>query len=73
VNVEPSCRLAVDEDDVEARLCVRLAIPRVLRVELRAEEGLLLRIVPRQDRELLRPRACVYAGEELAVARLDRA
>jgi hypothetical protein len=73
VDVEAPGRLAVDEDDVEGRLGVRLAIPRILRVELRAEEGFLLGVVPRNDRELLRPRARVDATEELSVARLDRA
>jgi hypothetical protein len=49
-----------------------LAPPSVLRVELRAEEGLLLRLVPRNDREFLGPRARVDAEEELSVARLNR-
>jgi hypothetical protein len=73
VDVEAPGRLPLDEDDVEARLGVGLPVPRVLGVELRAQERLLLRFVPRNDRELLRPRACVDAVEELAVARLDRA
>src|SRR5438067_504339 len=73
VDVEPPRRLVVHQDHVEARLRVVLTPPGVLRVELLAQERLLLRVVPRHDRELLRPRACVDAVEELAVARLDRA
>jgi hypothetical protein len=73
MEVEPACGLARDDDDVEARLRVGLAVPRVLCLELRAQERLLLRVVPRNDRELLRSRARVDAVEELSVARLDRA
>ena len=73
MEVQPSSSLAVDEDDLEAHVGVGLAIPRILSVELGAQEGLLLRVVPRNDRELLRPRARVHAVEELSVARLDRA
>jgi hypothetical protein len=47
--------------------------PGVLRVELHAQERVLLRVVPRDRGELLRARAAIDAEEELAVARLDRA
>src|SRR5919197_632661 len=73
VDVKPPRRLSVDQDHVEARLGVVLLPPGVLRVELHAQERVLLRFVPRYDRELLRPRARVDAVEELSVARLDRA
>ena len=74
MEVQPSSSLAVDEDDLEAHFGVGLAVPRILSVELGAQEGLLLSIVPVVDEgELLRPRAGVDAVEELSVARLDRA
>jgi hypothetical protein len=73
VDVEPSAGLTADEDDVEARVRVVLVPPGVLCVELAAQERILLRVVPRNDRELLRPRAGIDAVEELTVARLDRA
>src|SRR5205823_1124060 len=73
VNVEAPSRLAVDDNDIEARICVVLAPPSVLRGELAAQEGVLLGVVPRHHGELLRAGAGVHAVEELAVARLDRA
>ena len=46
VDVEPPGGLAVDLDDVEARAGVVLAVVRVLRVELRARNAVLLRVRP---------------------------
>jgi len=73
VDVEPSAGRTAHEDDVEARVRVVLVPPGVLGVELAAEKRILLRVVPRDDREFLRPRAGIDAVEELTVARLDRA
>jgi hypothetical protein len=73
MDVEPAGRLPVDEEDIEARSRVVLAPPGVLRLELLPQKGVLLRVVPRNDRELLCPRTRVDAVEELAVARLGRA
>src|SRR5919109_2148350 len=73
VDVQASGGLTVDHDDVEARVGVVLAPPGVLRVELLAQEGGLLGVVPGHGHELLLPRTRVHAVEELSVARLDRA
>jgi len=72
VDIEPPGRLTVDQDNLEGRARVELAIPPVLRVELHAQEGLGLRLVPRDGRKLLRARAPVDALKELAVALLHR-